>query len=60
MLTEEEAYALLEMCAFSQVPERQIHASLLSRVGAFCREFLDPARVLDSASQEREDFAAAA
>ncbi len=41
MLTEEEALALLEMCALTLAPDRQVHRSVVDRVGGLCRQFGD-------------------
>jgi hypothetical protein len=39
-LTKEEAFALLEMCAVTLVPERPAHLLVLSRLSSLCRELL--------------------
>ena len=39
-LTREEAFALLEMCAFTTATEHPTHLRVLDRLGRLCRELL--------------------
>lgn len=39
-LTQEEAFALLEMCTLTLATESPTHLQLIARVGALCREML--------------------
>lgn len=41
-LTQEEAFALLEMCTLTLANESPVHLMVLSRLGSLCREMLSP------------------
>jgi hypothetical protein len=53
-LTQEEAFALLEMCTLTLAIESPTHLRVLSRLGSLCRELLTaPRRMEESLPEER-------